>query len=357
MKYPVEVGARRSDPLGGARPGSPQVWGDTLVVPRLKVTDGGGAGPSYVAMREALAGGWLEVAEVSAGGSVPELRVVNLGTQRVLIIDGEELLGAKQNRVLNTSILVDRKSELIVPVSCTEAGRWHHVSASFADSGVVAERGVRQTLCMSVQASVEAGCGHRSDQGAVWAEVDGLQRRHAAPSRTSAMRDVFTSRAETLERALAAMPLVAGQVGIAVLRHGDVIGLDYVSRPTAYAQVHDKLLRSYLLDASPAQGRAGAAELVLELLAAVRSLEPTPFPSPGLGLDMRYRAPGLVGSALLFRGRTIHAAFFVVDEWRKRQGGGQAGQGDAQSGSGRSRRSLSEGRMSAHSTRAGYRRS
>ena len=43
------------------------------------------------------------ITEVSEGGSVPELRVVNKGDARILVLDGEELRGAKQNRVLNTT--------------------------------------------------------------------------------------------------------------------------------------------------------------------------------------------------------------------------------------------------------------
>jgi hypothetical protein len=35
---------------------------------------------------------------MDSGGSVPELRSENLGEKRVLLFDGEELIGAKQNR-------------------------------------------------------------------------------------------------------------------------------------------------------------------------------------------------------------------------------------------------------------------
>jgi hypothetical protein len=35
---------------------------------------------------------------------VPDLRVVNRAGKMVLILDGEELVGAKQNRIVNTTI-------------------------------------------------------------------------------------------------------------------------------------------------------------------------------------------------------------------------------------------------------------
>jgi ARG and Rhodanese-Phosphatase-superfamily-associated Protein domain len=35
----------------------------------------------------------------------------------VLILDGEELVGAKQNRIVNVTILVVTQSEIVIPVS------------------------------------------------------------------------------------------------------------------------------------------------------------------------------------------------------------------------------------------------
>lgn len=46
------------------------------------------------------------ITEVSEQGVVPQLRFVNRGRVPVLLVDGEELLGAKQNRIVNLSILV-----------------------------------------------------------------------------------------------------------------------------------------------------------------------------------------------------------------------------------------------------------
>ena len=79
-------------------------------------------------------GAMLTVQEVSEGGSVPELLVDNMGDIRVLFIEGEELVGPKQNRILNTSILVAAKSKTKIPVSCVEHGRWGYKSKFFGSA-------------------------------------------------------------------------------------------------------------------------------------------------------------------------------------------------------------------------------
>ena len=78
----------------------------------------------YLLADEAMASGTVSVQEVSEGGSVPDLLVENTGDARVLFLEGEELVGAKQNRVLNTSVLLPARSKVKVPVSCVEHGRW-----------------------------------------------------------------------------------------------------------------------------------------------------------------------------------------------------------------------------------------
>lgn len=53
---------------------------------------------------EALAEGLFEVREVDDGGSVNEILVINKTNYTVLLLDGEILAGAKQNRVLNAGV-------------------------------------------------------------------------------------------------------------------------------------------------------------------------------------------------------------------------------------------------------------
>jgi hypothetical protein len=93
------------------------------------------AGPAYLMLKEALEAHLLEVKEVNHGGSVPDLVAENKGDLPVLLLDGEELAGAKQNRVLNSSLLLPAKTTQLIPVSCTERGRWSYVSPHFVESG------------------------------------------------------------------------------------------------------------------------------------------------------------------------------------------------------------------------------
>ncbi len=86
-------------------------------------------------LEDALAERTMEVTELSAQGHVPELRVKNSGNTPVLILDGEELVGAKQNRIVNVTILLPPLSEIVSPVSCVEAGRWSYSRPSFAAAG------------------------------------------------------------------------------------------------------------------------------------------------------------------------------------------------------------------------------
>ena len=309
--------------VGALQLGERQAHGPLAVFP-LGLHDGG---PRYITLREAMAQRRAVVTEVSEGGSVPELRVVNKGDARVLVLDGEELRGAKQNRVLNTTILIDRDSSLVVPVSCTEQGRWSYASREFDESEIVAERQVRYAMKASVNESLASGAGHRSDQGRVWNEVGALHERQATASPTGAMRDAYQTRRADLDTVLAAFPLQDGQQGMLVLHGARVVGLDFVSRAPQYAQLHEKLLRSYAFEALVRNGEPGDRAVADAFLERIAALPGRRYKSPGLGWDVRYEGGGVLGSALTYRGHAVHAAFFDV-------GGVRGGSGDGGPGGG-----------------------
>ena len=68
-----------------------------------------------------------ELAEPKVG----EVLVENIGDRPVLFLEGEELVGAKQNRTVLASVLVGAGSQVALPVFCVERGRWDPSSGNF----------------------------------------------------------------------------------------------------------------------------------------------------------------------------------------------------------------------------------
>ena len=117
----------------------------------------------YATLEDALPLG-LRIDEVSESGSVPQLAVANPTDANVLLYDGEELLGAKQNRILNVTVLVAAQSTTPIPVSCVEEGRWSRRSASFAAAPHAAHPELRRRKAQ-VLAAEPLALGHRPERG------------------------------------------------------------------------------------------------------------------------------------------------------------------------------------------------
>lgn len=277
----------------------------------------GNHSPDYMTLKEALEKKLLTVTEISADGSVPELRVSNEAEQPVLILDGEELVGAKQNRIVNTTILLKKKSETVIPVSCTEQGRWSYISEEFTDSGVVASPKLRMKKAASVNTSLAYLGKFMSDQGAIWEEIDQMSAETLVHSPTSAMRDVFESRQSELEDYVNAFPYLPNQQGLLVFINGEVTGCDMISRLAAYKTVHRKLVKSYALEAllqKEGNTQKPSIDKAKTFLAEAMQSEEKKYKSIGQGWDYRYQGKAIVGSALVYRKKVIHAAFFRTVE-------------------------------------------
>ena len=151
--------------LAGLAVGAPQAYRNLALFPLLATAD---AAPGYILLDEALEQNLARITEVSQGGSVPELAFENDATARVLLVDGEQLVGARQNRILNISILVPAGKKLTIPVSCCEQGRWGYTgSRQFASSDSALFARAKAKKMLRVSESMRSSGERRSHQSEI----------------------------------------------------------------------------------------------------------------------------------------------------------------------------------------------
>src|SRR5215212_9710871 len=262
----------------------------------------------------ALQAGTLHVEEPHEAGSVPELRVVNDGTSQVLILEGDELIGAKQNRVVNSSVLVAAKSELVLPVSCVERGRWSYRSRAFTSVRGSPHLALRRLKTKSVHDSLSRSRGHRSDQRAVWREVHHKARLHAAASPTHALQDSRSHLSEKLDAFdKLARDLSQGTSGVAVAIGERIILLELLAGPRSFARVFHKLLSGYAFESVGLDSPYGTPDpqAVSSFIEAVAKAAHEEHQAVGSGRDVRFEDDGISGYALVGERGVLHAAAFA----------------------------------------------
>ena len=289
--------------------GQPQSCHNLTLFPLLAE---GPAESGYRILDEALSSGCARITEVSAGGSVPELRFKNDCEMPVLLLDGEELVGAKQNRILNLTILVPAHQDILIPVSCVEAGRWSAQTAEFSSSDRTHYASGRAAKMGSVSAVMRASGARRSDQHAVWEDIAQKSERLRAPSPTGAAAALYETHRHRLDDYLAGFTPVARQCGALFAIGGQIIGFDLFDSPEPLGKLLPKLVRSFALDAIDQGEAAGAVtpEAVLPFLRSAARAGTQRFPALGLGEDVRLNGTDLTGGALEVGDRLIHLCAF-----------------------------------------------
>jgi hypothetical protein len=305
----------------------------------------------YVLLQQAIARGTMTITEVSDAGSVPHLLASNKGPWPVLIFDGEELVGAKQNRIANVTILVG-VGKTVLPVSCVEAGRWSHRTRSF-DTGVYnshprlrqeKEQKVREALLYEqrmreAESAAQGPLGgparpapedepqaaramkFRSDQGAVWDEVARTQYALGVHSATSALSDTYDAGMDELDKMLQSLAFETSAtdaarppVGVVVFLGGQFVCLDLLRPGKRFELLYPKLLRGYALEALLRKAKPvkdfDPEAATLRLFAELLKAGVTDQPSADLGLDLRLDGDQIAGSGLVWQDELLQLSLF-----------------------------------------------
>jgi len=279
---------------------------------------------NYLLLDEALEEGTLQVGEASKEGMVNNLIVVNRGKQPVLILDGEELVGAKQNRMVNATILIPPEGSLDIPVSCVERGRWRYESNHFQGSQVFGHSELRRTKASRVAENLSHAMSFQADQHAVWEEIDRKQLSMDAHSTTDAIHDVYVSYESELADFIAGLQPLEKQVGVGVFVSGIFNCLDIFSHPDVLKRLWNKLLGSYAMEAlemKNVKASISSATGIETVLKPLQGAEQEQYPSVGLGTDIRLHSISYIAAGLVFEEQVLHLAAFRNSETRQAKGG------------------------------------
>ena len=241
--------------------------------------------------------------------SVPDLNVTNPGKSPLLLIEGEQFVGGKQNRSINVSVLVAAGATLKIPVSCLEAGRWGR-RRDFRPAATYTHRRVRRTLRDAVAAQAGTPHARRGDQSEVWGAIDGELREMRMPSPTAAISDadhIFKrdrERGNAVEELARRGPL-PGQCGFVVTHGPRIVGAEIFGAFELLKPHWPALVRSYLLEEPTATGRPSPGR-VLRALRKMGRAASKDSAGLGLGEERHFTSRKGAGHALTLDGAAVH---------------------------------------------------
>ena len=288
------------DLLVGLELGAEEVSG-SLKLTYVRREGLGGPVPGYILAVEGFETGLLKVTEVDAGGHVPELLADSQAELACLLLGGEELIGAKQNRILNTDVLLRPHGKSRIPVACVEQGRWRYTREDFS-SGAHAPASIRGRQSRSVRRSLEASATPEADQGEVWESVQGFLARMDTSSETMAMSDAYREREVDIEGLVKAFACPEDAVGVIATIDGKFAAFDLFDQPGTLRKVWPRLMTGYAADAMstnasphvPVTRTAGTSTLAAHADSGRRSARRYGIPADG---DATSPQPGCQRSA------------------------------------------------------------
>jgi hypothetical protein len=285
---------------------SPPSWGDgdTGVGEKLR----------YRLLADAIEAKLATVEETSESGDVPLLAVRNDGATPILIPEGEILIGAKQNRTVNLTLLVAAKTQMQMPVSCVEAGRWSRTSRHF-EAKAWAHPKLRELKVRSALMYRREMGEARSDQGAVWDEINEHLEDCDIPAPTRDLAMSFEEPVLHTSKYRERIELPESACGFLAAKGDEVIGLDLFDSAETLQKLWRRMSDAYFVEAARDDGRCEKtpSKVASDFLSSVEDRLVPAAKQPQLGFEMELVDEALSGSALWYDGAICHLSAFSTN--------------------------------------------
>jgi len=313
--------------LAGAAPAQPPgvvAWLTRLkpreaeTIGRLSFTPlvlaGGNGGPGISLAHEAIAAGTLEVTE-KEGGVVQELFATNKGPLPVAILEGDTLIGCKQNRVVAHSVLIAAGASAAVPVGCMQHGRWSWQGRHFSTGEMRVDVAFRKEAVRETTAAKRTQGRPALDQRRLWDKVDSRMAAYCMESPSADYHEALFQRCYEAREQVARFRRQPRDVGVMVTYKGRLVAIEVTGHSLLWAGLADRTLPSYAflasdpdeieqLEKQPSDSTEGWLERLKQARVAT-------FPALALGEDLEIAGDGLVGAGLQWSEQPIHVAVFA----------------------------------------------
>jgi hypothetical protein len=266
------------------------------------IRGGGGNGFSPLTVNEVLNINKAEFHELDAP-DVNRIIFENRSDNPVLMLDGEEITGSLQNRIVAMSGLVEARSSQNIPVICAEEGRWDEIGGF--QTGHCSYPHIRTILAKSLHKKIDT-------QNMIWKEISRKLTVTKTLSKTSSMHDIYANLEDEMSRYVEDFrSLNHKTIGFIGIAGKHILGCDIFANPKIYRKYENKLIRSYALDAFEYQRTKDNGADVEKFFKGLKKV----LNSKKIGQKIRnikIKGDKTLGQALAYQNKIIHLSVFPV---------------------------------------------
>lgn len=274
----------------------------------------------YVSLSHAIDREYIIINEINESADVNNLIVTNNSDKYIFIMDGDILEGAKQNRVVNSSVLLAPNSKTILPVSCVEQGRWDYVSKNFKHTDYVAPAKIRSNKAKNVKKNLESFSGFVADQSEVWDNVNEIHEENNFCSPTSNLSDYYKISNNDLNSFIKSFVVNKKANGLALFLRNNLLSIDLFNRTDIYTEYFPKIVKAVAYEAYSLKktdhniSKSEAYYKTQEFFDNLEKEKLNEFDGIGVGTEYRFENKGFTGLLLKYKINLIHLAALVLDK-------------------------------------------
>ncbi|MDX9753179.1 MAG: HIRAN domain-containing protein [bacterium] len=272
-----------------------------------------GQEPGYTLLNTALEEGTAVIEEVNESGSVNSVMIHNQGPLPLLVPEGAIITGAKQNRVINVSILVSPGIRIRVPVCCVEQGRWSYTSRTFQTTHF-AHPNLRGKKVDKLYADRISTGEANSDQGEIWEEVANYMCCMNLHSSTQSLTDGFQQVQDRITAYREAFQLPSKTCGVMVFCGETALGMDLFDHSDSFQAMWGAIGDAYFSQAIQEKREEAKTPQAIpkDILCQIRDGIVLSKKNIGAGKEFMVKTPALVGTGVWFEDKIRHMSVFTA---------------------------------------------